>query len=308
MHKKIRLILLTGFLGSGKSTWLAKLLKEEKQKGSKVAVLMNELGDYSVDTTLVGDDVPLQELLKGCICCTLKDEVEIQLINLVMMHEPDVIFIESTGVAHPMEIIDACMSPLIVQKLDLVGVYHAVDAERWANREKLPRPIRHLLEDQVRYADELLLNKIDTVSKEEREAISLELRALNQTARYYESSFAEILHMPAPRRMTVVEERMDTFHVKKELGIKSLAYTFSSSISRKAFEEWLKNVPDSVLRVKGFVQYEDQNGPTLVQVAYGVANYVEQEIRFPTTLIVIGHHLEKQEIIDSLEMLERAAS
>lgn len=110
---KTELIILTGFLGSGKSTWLTKLLQQEKLRGRKTAVLMNELGDYSVDTAIVGEDVPLQELLRGCICCTLKDEVEIQLLNLYMLHQPEVIYIEATGVAHPMEIIDACMSPLI---------------------------------------------------------------------------------------------------------------------------------------------------------------------------------------------------
>lgn len=303
---KTELIILTGFLGSGKSTWLTKLLQQEKIRGRKTAVLMNELGDYSVDTAIVGEDVPLQELLRGCICCTLKDEVEIQLLNLYMLHRPEVIYIEATGVAHPMEIIDACMSPLIANQLEVAGVYQVVDAERWMYQQELPVAVRHLLKDQVRYADHVLLNKIDLVSEDAVQEIEQELQHLNPAARHYRATFADLHALPNKRRVQHVEPSGSVFDVNKELHVRAVSYTFTHQINRPDFEKWLIQLPTGVFRVKGFVPFLDQKGPTLVQVAYGVPQYTEQEIRFPTTLVLIGHRLDKASLVNSLEQLEKA--
>lgn len=105
--KKINISILGGFLGSGKTTLLQNILKEEKKRNRKVAVLLNEIGEHSVDTDIIGTKIPLKELLNGCICCTLKNELEIQLLSLYQQHQPDVIYIETTGVAHPLEVLDA---------------------------------------------------------------------------------------------------------------------------------------------------------------------------------------------------------
>ena len=71
---------------------------------------MNEIGEYSVDTDIIGKENVLRELLKGCICCTLKEELEIQLHSLYQQERPDVIYIETTGVAHPIEVLGACLA------------------------------------------------------------------------------------------------------------------------------------------------------------------------------------------------------
>lgn len=96
------------------------------------------------------------------------------------------------------------------------------------------------------------------------------------------------------------------FDVNKELRVRSVSYTFKHQIDRQEFEDWLVHLPAAVFRVKGFVPFLDQKGPTLVQVAYGVPQYTEQEIRFPTTLVLIGHRLNKEELVRSLEQLEKA--
>ena len=70
---KTEVYLLSGFLGSGKTTLLKHLLQQEKRIERKVAVLMNELGRVSIDSDAVAEDVPLKELLDGCICCTIQD-------------------------------------------------------------------------------------------------------------------------------------------------------------------------------------------------------------------------------------------
>ena len=77
--KKTEIYILGGFLGSGKTTLLRNILQQEKEEGRKVAVLLNELGSVSIDSGLIDDNVPLKELVDGCICCTIQDKLEVQL-------------------------------------------------------------------------------------------------------------------------------------------------------------------------------------------------------------------------------------
>ena len=107
---KTEVYLLSGFLGSGKTTLLKNLLQEEKLARRKVAVLMNELGNVSIDSDAVDEDIPLKELLDGCICCTIQDKLEAQLQGLLVESKPEVIYIEATGAAHPVEVLDAVVS------------------------------------------------------------------------------------------------------------------------------------------------------------------------------------------------------
>ena len=119
--EKTEVYILGGFLGSGKTTLLRKILKQESEAGRKVAVLLNELGSVSVDSSLIGDDVPLKELFDGCICCTLQDKLEVQLHELLAENELDAVYIETTGAAHPVEVLDAIMSPLFAKTLIIRG-------------------------------------------------------------------------------------------------------------------------------------------------------------------------------------------
>ena len=86
--------LLSGFLGSGKTTLLRRLLDYYTAQGMKPAVIMNELGDINLDGQLVGDEVPMAEMLSGCICCTMRGDLGMEISMLIDEHKPDVIFID----------------------------------------------------------------------------------------------------------------------------------------------------------------------------------------------------------------------
>lgn len=118
--------ILAGFLGSGKTTLLKQLLQDEKENGRKVAVLMNELGKVSIDSDAIDEDIPLKELLDGCICCTIQDKLEGQLQGLLTLEKPDVIYIEATGAAHPVEVLDAVLSPLLLTQLSLKVLFQSL--------------------------------------------------------------------------------------------------------------------------------------------------------------------------------------
>lgn len=106
MKQPVSVHILTGFLGSGKTTLLTRALDYFKLNGKKPAVLMNELGDVNLDGMMVDEEVPMTEMLGGCICCTIRGDLGMELKQLIQDHKPDVVFVESTGAANPMEMLD----------------------------------------------------------------------------------------------------------------------------------------------------------------------------------------------------------
>lgn len=115
--KNVEINILSGFLGSGKTTLLQKILEKEQRGRKKVAVVMNEIGQVSIDSDSVPKNTPLKELLNGCVCCTLSDQLEVQISELLNQYDLDAIYIETTGIAHPIEVLDSCLSPLLAEKV-----------------------------------------------------------------------------------------------------------------------------------------------------------------------------------------------
>ena len=84
--EKVEVFILSGFLGSGKTTLLQNILTQEKELGRNVAVVMNELGQVSIDSNAVSENTPLKELLNGCVCCTIQGQLEVHLQGLLQEH------------------------------------------------------------------------------------------------------------------------------------------------------------------------------------------------------------------------------
>ncbi len=229
--KQVEIFILSGFLGSGKSTLLQNFLQGEKSNQRKVAVLMNEIGEYSVDSSVVEKDVPLVELLKGCICCSLKEEVEIQILELYKEHQPDVIYIETTGVAHPIEVLDSCMSPIIAALLNIKSIVTVVDATQWLAKQRLNLKLQKLLVEQVKYADDILINKIDKVTEEEMQEIKKALQTINPRATIHVTERANVsLSSLQNKDVNPKQEPHELIEVDKHLHIQTMTYTFHGPI------------------------------------------------------------------------------
>ncbi|MEK0313917.1 CobW family GTP-binding protein [Cohnella sp. 56] len=183
MNESIQVYILSGFLGSGKTTVLQRLLEGSRAKGWKTAVLMNEAGEVNLDGEYVQPDVPMAELLGGCICCSVKNDLGVSLLQLADEHRPDVIWIESTGVAQPLEMMDAVTEVAMYTRLELRGLITVVDARHLLDRLRLGagKTLR-LMREQIRGAAVLLLGKTDLVSPEEADEVRRQLRAWNPHA------------------------------------------------------------------------------------------------------------------------------
>ena len=254
---KTEVYLLSGFLGSGKTTLLKNLLEQEKLDGRKVAVLMNELGSVSIDSDALGDDVPLKELLDGCICCTIQDKLEVQLQGLLVEAKPEVIYIEATGAAHPVEVLDAVVSPLFADQIQFKGIITIVDGKRWLDRKKLSPQVQQLLLEQVKYANLLLINKTDTCREEEQAKLSMEMGRINPHAFAILTSFSKVpIH--EVRKMGFSEKSFaNRHHVHNDLHLRSFVYQFEHPINQAAFEDFLRSMPDTIYRIKGYVKFSD---------------------------------------------------
>jgi len=307
--KQIEIYILGGFLGSGKTTLLQTILEQEKKRKRKVAVLLNEIGERSVDTDIIGRETPLRELLNGCICCTMKDQLELQLLSLYQQHEPDVIYIETTGVAHPLEVLDACLSPIIAPYLDVKSIVSVIDLSRWKDRKKLNKSIQKLLLEQIKYSDHLILNKSDLVSKEDQLSLQEEIREINSKAQMSRTTYANISSLEEINHSFHSSVGSHTeLHVHHHLHIQTMTYQFEGKVIKEEFEKWIKELPGTIYRIKGFLQFVGSEEDThLFQYSYGIPYSFPQKKFFPNNLVFIGEKFDKEKLNKELKSLEESA-
>ncbi len=178
----MKILLLGGFLGSGKTSVLLPLAKymveHSTYSGTRVAIIENEIGDVSIDgITLRNAGLSVQELFSGCICCTLGTELIDGLIDLERDSNPEWVVIEATGVACPGAVVETLHE--FLPQIEEIRTAVSCDAER---RQGLLRAIVAIAPQQVKDAQVLLLNKIDLVDAETLAADEKTLREYNSEA------------------------------------------------------------------------------------------------------------------------------
>ncbi|MCM3114488.1 GTP-binding protein [Neobacillus sp. MER 74] len=300
--KKAEVYILSGFLGSGKTSLLKQLLEDEQRTGRKTAVMMNELGKVSIDSDIVDEeDVTLKELLGGCICCSIQDKLEAQLQGLLVEEEPEVIYIETTGAAHPVEVLDAILSPLFADKLIIKGIITTVDGTRWLVRKLLSPQLQQLILEQVRHADYILVNKLNELTESEQAKITFEIQSINPNARCLLTNFSQV-SIDQLRKLSV---SVDKVTQPVHLNLTTFVYQFESAISQTEFEDFLKKLPDTIYRIKGYPKFDFSKLPFLFQFSYGMPLYMKQDMNMPLNLVFIGENIDWNGIKTQLENLEK---
>src|ERR1700722_132331 len=177
---KIPVTVLTGYLGAGKTTLLNRILTEPH--GKKYAVIVNEFGEVGIDNDLVvGADEEIFEMNNGCICCTVRGDL-IRIIAGLMKraHNFDGILIETTGLADPGPVAQTFFAdPDVAARAKLDSIVTVADALNLPQRLKDSKEA----EEQIAFADVILLNKTDLVSAEELKDVERKIRAINAFAK-----------------------------------------------------------------------------------------------------------------------------
>ncbi|MBH0155394.1 GTP-binding protein [Fictibacillus sp. 5RED26] len=301
MKKKANVIILAGFLGSGKTTLLKQLLAYEKEHNHKTAVLMNEIGKVSIDSDSVPEDVPLKELLNGCICCSLSDQLEKQLWGLCKENELDTLIIEATGVAHPIDVLDACLSPYLIDNLQISGIISVMDAPRWLDREGMNVQAKMLMMEQIKHADYIVWNKTSALTEKQKKQLTSDSTRLNEGTPFVLTDFAKV--ELSQLFLLSVKKRSEHQSVSAEkLKVKTFMYMFEAPVNKELFEHWLRNVPSSIYRIKGYIQFIDQI--YLFQYSYGLPTYEKELMKMPLRLVFIGEDLDPDQLTRGLSEVE----
>lgn len=250
----MKLILITGFLGSGKTTLLKKLLNEYKD--SKIGVLMNEFGETSIDGQLIkGADFDLIELTNGSIFCACLKENFIKGLAEFLSHDLEIVFVESSGVADPsnMETILETVTKISDKKYDYAGSICIADGHYFLKQfDVIPA-----IENQIFYANEVIINKADLQNTEELKAIETKIKGINSAARIFRSSFCDVPLRDLVSNMTGVKLMAKPSVNTWESRPKTNVLKTKEVLDYRVFEEFLNQIKSSTHRIKGFVRTND---------------------------------------------------
>ncbi|WP_098746433.1 GTP-binding protein [Paenibacillus sp. EZ-K15] len=289
-NNRIPVTVLSGYLGSGKTTVLNHVL--HNREGLKVAVIVNDMSEVNIDADLVrGEgslsrtDEKLVEMSNGCICCTLREDLVQEVQKLAQENRFDYILIESTGISEPVPVAQTFVYPDGVSGVQLSDLARldcmvtVVDANRFwkdfssgqslldrkeALGEEDTREVVDLLIDQIEMCDVLLLNKCDLVSEDELAKVEGILRKLQPSAKIIRTmkgqvSPAEIMNTglfdfeKASQSPGWIQELQKEEHVPEtdEYGISSFVYRRRRPFHPERLAEFLSYWPEEVVRAKG---------------------------------------------------------
>ena len=288
---KLPVTVLSGFLGAGKTTVLSHILNNRQDK--KVAVIVNDMSEINIDSAIVQNEVSLNrseeklvEMSNGCICCTLREDLLLEVTKLAQEKRFDYLVIESTGISEPLPVAetftfadengtslsDVADLDTMVTVVDAVNFLKDYDEAKYlvdkgeSLGEDDERSVADLLVDQIEFADVILISKTDLVSSEEVSRLNAIIKTLNTDAKVIPISNGEVdvnevlntgkfdFEKAQQSPGWLKEMRGEHIPETEEYGISSFSYEARRPFHPAKFHSFLHNTNQfgKLIRSKGY--------------------------------------------------------
>ena len=306
---KVPVTVLTGYLGAGKTTLLNRILTEEHEQ--RIAVIVNEFGEVGIDHQLVVDaDEEIFEMNNGCICCTVRGDL-IRIVGDLMAQRDrfDQLVIETTGLADPAPVIQSFfVDEVMLRHTQLDAVITVVDAkhigDHWESSEA---------QEQIAFADVILLNKIDLVPLDVLQTLALKVRSMNAIATIHYTQNCDIdlkglLGLQAfdlKNVLSIDPEFLEEQAHDHDASVTSIALTASGTVDGNKLNRWLYQLvqargPD-IFRMKGILDMDNAERRFVFQGVHMTLDgrpgkpWQRHETR-RNELVFIGRNLDETEL------------
>ncbi len=316
-----RLNFIFGFLGSGKTTLVSRIL-DRRAKSEKLAVIVNEFGDVGIDGAILsGFNVDMIELTSGCLCCTLKGSLMNAVDELIAKTDLRRIVIEATGVAQPCDLIETFSYPAVRARYDIGPIVTVIDSSKY---RKLRDGLGKFYRAQVEFADLIVLNKVDIAPAAVLEEVRSDIAKLNSSA---EIHFAErcdvdidrLLDGPSNAALRSYAKKRGHMHNGDDDRVRGInqgdlhdhrhppAESFvldtPSDTARVDVESFFRQLSGNVWRAKGHMTIEGQS--CLIQYSMGDTEIQAVDRRSIHNMVFIGQDMDRKEITERFDVLRR---
>ena len=309
---RLPVTIISGFLGSGKTTLVNNILVQNN--GLRIAIIMNDIGVINIDAQLiVAATKDMLALSNGCICCSSNDDLKEAIQRLLMQNmDIDYLIVETTGVADPLPVIKTFMRPEFINTTRIDAVITLIDLENIAyllQEEKIAQ-------NQVRFADFILLNKSDLVHEDRIKNAKALVLSYNPAARMMDTvrsavSLSLLLDLNLHIEGSVLEDEIPSLHdchpsCRHEghaHDFISVSFKTSHLLDVDKFQLFLQNLPSSIFRAKGFLKISDIKENYLFHLIAKrfTLEPIESAVPKGNELVFIGKEFDKDELLSALD-------